>query len=124
MRTLIHVFLPSFVVIRKAEVTERCVVFSQKKEFCPLLPALERFRTPRHSAKFFSKSIQFPERYKCRFELLQYRREAYMLLADNYVPSTTFMVLSSYQSHDCQSSPGSFHECGTAPTGLTSSQLR
>jgi len=29
---------------------------------------------------------------------------------------TIFMVLSSWQSH-CESSPGSFHECRTAPNG-------
>ena len=30
--------------------------------------------------------------------------------------TTMFMVLSSWQSH-CESSPGSFDECGTAPSG-------
>ena len=29
-----------------------------------------------------------------------------------------FMVLSSWQSHDCESSPGSFDECRMAPSGL------
>jgi len=31
-----------------------------------------------------------------------------------------FMVLSSWQNH-CESSPGSFDECRTAPSGLRSS---
>ena len=32
------------------------------------------------------------------------------------ISTTMFMVLSSWQSH-CESSPGSFDECRTAPTG-------
>jgi len=35
---------------------------------------------------------------------------------NNNNSTTMFMVLSSWQSH-CESSPGSFDECGTAPSG-------
>ena len=35
---------------------------------------------------------------------------------NNIISKTMFMVLSSWQSH-CESSPGSFDECRTAPSG-------
>ena len=35
---------------------------------------------------------------------------------NNITSKTMFMVLSSWQSH-CESSPGSFDECGTVPSG-------
>jgi len=38
------------------------------------------------------------------------------LINNNNNPKTMFMVLSSWQSH-CESSPGSFDECRTAPSG-------
>jgi len=39
-----------------------------------------------------------------------------LLLHSSNNNKTVFMVLSSWQSH-CESSPGSFDECRTAPSG-------
>jgi len=80
MRTVIHVFMPSFVEIPKAEVAKPGSFFPHSPSLCQVS----------------SKSAQFSERYthKCLLRSLQYRREACrLLLADK---SHTFKFNTVY----------------------------
>jgi len=82
MRTPIHVFLPSFAEICKAEVTKRVRGIHHEKRWVGASGAISPKILKDHSFPFLchvlSKSVQFSRRYvrKCLPGSLQYRREA------------------------------------------------
>ena len=78
------------------------------KNLCLLLP-----RAMTHQRLMLSENHSYVWFWKC----LHVSKQMYTAVNNNIIISKTmFMVLSSRQSH-CESSPGSFDECRTAPSG-------
>jgi len=91
VRTMIHVFLPSFVDIGKAEITKPVRVIYSSRKRGPWGDLAENFTELlfSHSAsrcQGSSKSVECARRYvrKCLADSLQYRREACRFLAERH----------------------------------------